>query len=195
MKLLLDKYLIQLRFFYVLVLLSCAAIAAAQDPSRFRPWSGVTPPLALKDIDGKARDLNDYRGKVVIVNFMATWCGPCVEEMPSLQKLRERFRGKGLEVIAVNTGESESKASKFAQDLRIKFPVLVDQESDAKDAWKVMGIPATFIVGTDGKIAYRILGEVDWLDEEPVALVESLLPAEQKIKRVSADNSISVDGY
>jgi peroxiredoxin len=186
-KSLFSNYLIILKFFTALVLLSCASISLAQDTSRFRPWNGPTPSLALKDTDGKARDLNDYRGKVVIVNFMATWCGPCLEEMPSLQKLRERFRSKGLEVIAVNTGETESKASKFAQDLRIKFPVLVDQESDAKDAWKVNGIPATFLVDTSGKIAYRVLGEIDWLDDEPVALIEGLLPTGQKTNRAALE--------
>ncbi len=178
-----------------MVLLSCANFSSAQEASRFRTWSGPTPSLALKDTEGKARNLNDYRGKVVIVNFMATWCSPCVEEMPSLQKLRERFRGRGLEVIAVNTGESESKVSKFAQDLRIKFPVLVDTEEDVKAAWKVYGIPATFIVGTDGKITHRVLGEIDWLDDEPVALIESLLPSEQKTKRASNIHAISVGGY
>jgi thiol-disulfide isomerase/thioredoxin len=174
-------------------LLSCASFTLAQDAFRFRPWNDATPPLVLKDLDGKSFDLNKFRGKVVIVNFMATWCVPCVEEMPSLQKLRERLRGKGLEVVAVNTGESESKVSQFAQNLRIKFPVLLDPEEDVKAAWKVYGIPATFIVGTDGKIAYRVLGEIDWLDTEAVALIESLLPAEQKIKRASA--AVSVGGY
>jgi peroxiredoxin len=190
-KLLFSKYLILLKFFSLLLLLSCAGFASAQDAYRFKPWSGATPPLVLKDIDGKAFDLNNYRGKVVIVNFMATWCVPCVEEMPSLQKLRERLRGKGLEVVAVNTGESESKVSQFAKDLRIKFPVLMDPEEDVKAAWKVYGIPATFIVGTDGKIAYRVLGEIDWLETESVALIESLLPAALKTNRASSSSANS----
>lgn len=185
MKLLFSKYLIILKFFASLLLLSCAGLALAQDASRFRPWTGATPSLALKDTEGKARDLNDYRGKVVIVNFMATWCVPCVEEMPSLQKLREKLRSKGLEVIAVNTGESEAKVTKFAQDLRIKFPVLLDPEEDIKAAWKVYGIPATFIVGTDGKIAYRVLGEIDWIGAESVTIIESLLPSALKTNRAA----------
>ncbi len=158
----------------------------AQEPSRFRPWTGDTPSLSLKDLTGKQRDLADYRGKVVVVNFMATWCGPCREEMPSLQILRERYRGKGLEVIAVNTGEAESKVSQFARELRIGFPVLVDSNEDVKDAWKVRGIPATFIVGPDGKIRYRVLGELDWMDDEPVALIESLMPVSAKNSKRAA---------
>jgi thiol-disulfide isomerase/thioredoxin len=191
-KLLFSKYLILLNLFSILLALVCASFSFAQEPSRFRPWTGATPSLALKDLDGKTRNLNDYRGKVVVVNFMATWCGPCVEEMPSLQKLRERYRGKGLEVIAVNTGEAESKVSDFAQGLKIKFPLLLDTEEDAKAAWKVYGLPATFIVDADGKIAYRVLGEMDWLSDEPVTLIESLLPAEQKIKRAASANTIEV---
>ncbi|MGB8598787.1 MAG: TlpA disulfide reductase family protein [Burkholderiales bacterium] len=181
-----------MKYLPAMLLLSCVGLSIAQDAFRFRPWSGDTPPLVLKDLDGKLFDLSKYRGKVVIVNFMATWCGPCVEEMPSLQKLREQFRGKGLEVIAVNTGESEAKVSQFAQNLRIKFPVLLDPDEEVKAAWKVYGIPATFIVGTDGKIAYRVLGEIDWLEAESVSLIESLLPEEQKIKRASTAYSISV---
>jgi thiol-disulfide isomerase/thioredoxin len=182
-KLLHSKHLIILKFFSILLALICASFSSAQEPSRFRPWTGATPSLALKDLDGKTRNLNDFRGKVVVVNFMATWCGPCVEEMPSLQKLRERYRGKGLEVIAVNTGEAETKVSNFAQGLKIKFPVLLDIEEDAKAAWKVYGLPATFIVDTEGKIAYRVLGEIDWVDDEPVALIQNLLPTAQKINR------------
>jgi peroxiredoxin len=179
-KLLYSNSLINLRFLTLLCMLFCAQTVQAQDASRFRSWSGPTPSLVLNDLNGKTRDLNDYRGKVVIVNFMATWCGPCIEEMPSLQSLRERFRGRGLEVIAVSTGEAESKVSKFVRDLRIEFPVLVDPDEVSKDAWKIRGIPASFIVDSSGKIIYRILGEIDWLDEEPIALIESMLPAEQK---------------
>ncbi|MGB8856987.1 MAG: TlpA disulfide reductase family protein [Burkholderiales bacterium] len=170
----------------MLCLFFCAGTTPAQDAYRFRPWDGATPVLKLKDTEGKTRNLEDFRGKVVVVNFMATWCVPCVEEMPSLQALRERFRGKGLEVMAVNAGESEAKVSQFTRDLRIKFPVLLDQDEDAKVAWKVNGIPATFIVEPNGRIVYRVLGEINWLDEEAVALIEKLLPAAQKIKRASA---------
>jgi peroxiredoxin len=99
--------------------------------------------------------------------------------------LRERYRGKGLEVLAVNAGESESKVSNFAQGLKIKFPVLLDTEEDAKVAWKVYGLPATFIINTDGKIAYRVLGEIDWVSDEPVALIQNLLPAVQKTNRAA----------
>jgi peroxiredoxin len=184
-----------LKNFSFLAMAFCALNASAQEPSRFRPWSGATPSLELKDLDGKSRNLKDYRGKVVVLNFMATWCGPCVEEMPSLQTLRERYRGKGLEVIAVNTGESESKVSQFAQGLKIKFPVLLDTEEDVKTAWKVYGIPATFILDTDGKIAYRVLGEMDWMADEPVALIQRLLPDEQKIKRAASTNSKEVGAH
>jgi peroxiredoxin len=177
--------LIYLRFLSLLGVLFCAESAHAQEASRFRSWSGPTPSLVLNDLNGKTRDLNDYRGKVVIVNFMATWCGPCIEEMPSLQTLRERFRSRGLEVIAVSTGEAEAKVSKFVRDLHIDFPVLVDADEVSKSAWKIRGIPASFIVDSSGKIVYRILGEIDWLDEEPLALIENLLPADQGSRHVN----------
>jgi thiol-disulfide isomerase/thioredoxin len=191
-KLLFSKYLIILKFFSLSLMTFCAALSYAQESSRFRPWNGATPSLELKDLDGKSRNLKDYRGKVVVINFMATWCAPCVEEMPSLQTLRERYRGKGLEVIAVNTGEAESKVSQFAQGLKIKFPVLLDTEEDAKAAWKVYGLPATFIVDADGKVAYRVLGEMDWLSDEPVKLIQNLLPDSQKMNRAAVPTQIVI---
>jgi len=98
---------------------------------------GDTPALELKDLQRTPRTLADYRGKVLILNFWATWCEPCIEEMPSLQKLRERLSGK-INVVGVNLGEGDTRIEKFMAKTGATFPVLLDRDGDAKIAWRVM---------------------------------------------------------
>ncbi len=157
--------------------------ARALELQKLVPWSaGERPALALKDLHGKLRSLDDYSGKVVIVNFWATWCAPCVEEMPSLQALRDRinkqFTKPSLEVVAVNLAESPMKVSQFVKKIGVTFPVLLDRDEDAKDAWNVRFVPATFIVGADGKVRYSYFGEADWASEAMVKRIAAIISGE-----------------
>ena len=95
------------------VLLFVAALSQAQ---QLKPWTaGAAPPLALQDLEGRPHRLEDYRGKVVLVNFWATWCEPCREEMPSMNKLRASLAGRPFAVLAVNLGESEARIRRFME--------------------------------------------------------------------------------
>ena len=124
------------------VLLPAAGVASAQD---LKPWSGgATPPLELADLDGRVQRLADYRGKVVLINFWATWCEPCRDEMPSLQRLQKRFAGKPFVVLAVNVGESEARIGEFLQKLPLDFTFLRDHSSAAMKAWRVQGAAGEF---------------------------------------------------
>lgn len=159
-------------------LLSAGAVSAFE-MQKFAPWTDAhTPTLVLKDLQGQPRNLRDFKGRVVIVNFWATWCGPCVAEMPSLQKLRERINAGAaeprIEVLAVNMAESPAKVKAFVQRLGVTFPVLLDGDEDAKDAWKVRFVPATFIVGADGRIRYSYFGDADWASDEIVARISAI---------------------
>jgi len=174
---------------YFLMVLYAAALSAAflvteqsyaLEAKKFVRWEAETPPLKLKDLRGNLVSLEQYRGQVVIVNFWATWCGPCVEEMPSLQKLRDRVNGpsaKRLEIIAVNLGESPEKVGEFAKKIGVAFPILLDRDDAAKEAWKVSVVPATFIVGADGKMQYVYVGGADWASDEMVNRIKKIIDA------------------
>ena len=155
--------------------------AASPAPTKFTALSPVpAPAIELKDTSGKLHRLSDYRGKVVVVNFWATWCEPCRAEMPSLQKLKERFdqdkrRPASLVVLAVNYNENAANIDKFLQAVRVEFPVLLDSFGEASHAWKPGVLPASFMIGRDGRLYYRVIGELDWAGAEAMSVVERLI--------------------
>jgi thiol-disulfide isomerase/thioredoxin len=154
------------------VLAACVNVATAGDLVR---WSGgKTPPLKLADANGRALDLAQYRGKTVVVNFWATWCAPCREEMPSLDRLRARMGGKGLEVVAVNVGESPERVATFTREVPVAFPIVFDREGAAAKSWKVRGYPTSFVVGPDGRIRYYFVGELDWSSAEVARVIDGV---------------------
>jgi peroxiredoxin len=151
-----------------------AALAYAQG---LKPWSGAaTPALQLEDADGAMHSLTDYRGKVVLVNFWATWCVPCREEMPSIESLRRTLEGKPFAVLAVNVGESARVARSFGQKLDLGFALLLDRDTRVAKAWSARVLPASYLIGPDGKIRYSYLGELDWSSAEVRARIEMLMP-------------------
>jgi thiol-disulfide isomerase/thioredoxin len=157
------------------VLLSCCTAAAGAQ--QLRPWTGgATPPLALQDLSGRAHALEDYRGKVVLINFWATWCGPCREEMPSINKLRAALAGQPFAVLAVNLGETEPRIRRFMEQVPLEFPVLLDRDSAVAKAWRARVLPVSFLVGPDGRIRYAVIGEYDWTQEAARKAILSLLP-------------------
>ncbi len=156
------------------LLLATSGLASAQE---LKSWTGgATPALELADPDGGRHRLPDYRGKVVLINFWATWCEPCRDEMPSMQRLKSRFSGKPFVVLAVNVGESEARIAEFLQKLPLEFTVLRDHSSAAMKAWRVRALPASFVVGADGRIRYAHTGELNWDDEKLVNILARLLP-------------------
>jgi peroxiredoxin len=162
------------RLLFGLLLLAAAGVTGAQE---LKPWAGgATPALALQSLEGRPHRLADYRGKVVLVNFWATWCAPCREEMPSMRKLRAALAGKPFEVLAVNLGEPASRIRAFQESVPMDFPVLLDRDTAVAKAWKARILPAIFLVGPDGRIAFSHLGELDWSQEQARRKVEKLLP-------------------
>jgi thiol-disulfide isomerase/thioredoxin len=149
--------------------LALATPALAQE---LKPWSGgATPPLELVDLEGKQHRLADYRGKAVLVNFWATWCVPCRDEMPSIERLRASLEGRPFVVLAVNLAEPESRIRKFLESLEqqampLRFAILMDRDTKAAKAWQAKLLPATYVIGPDGAIRYRHLGELDWSKPE-----------------------------
>jgi cytochrome c biogenesis protein CcmG, thiol:disulfide interchange protein DsbE len=153
-----------------------AAVAFACAGAELKPWTGgATPELALADLAGKEHRLADYRGRVVLVNFWATWCEPCREEMPSIDNLRTSLKGKAFEVLAVNMAEPLSRIEKFAATVPVGFPLLRDRDGTTAKSWKAKLLPASFLIGRDGRIRYVAYGELDWSSDAVRARVAELL--------------------
>jgi thiol-disulfide isomerase/thioredoxin len=147
---------------------------------RFSEWrGGATPPLQLKDGQGRDYDLAGFRGKVVLVNFWATWCEPCRDEMPSLEELQERLKGRPFAVLTVNMEESDAKVMRFLQSALLQkdsLTVLYDRFGTVAKAWKARLLPVSFLVGPDGRIHSTLLGAADWTAPEVIAQIEKLMP-------------------
>ena len=158
---------------FLALLLALALPAAAEE---LKPWTGgATPPLELTDLRGKKHSLADYRGKVVLVNFWATWCEPCREEMPSMERLRISLAERPFAVLAVNLAEPESRITKFLDTVPVGFPILLDRDTKTTRAWQAKVLPATYIVGPDGAIRYRHVGELDWSKPQVRKLILGLM--------------------
>ena len=159
-----------------LMVLLCLPSWAA-NAADLKLWSGgAAPALALADLEGGRHRLADYRGRVVLINFWATWCAPCRDEMPSIQRLKEKLAGKPFTVLAVNLDEPESRIRKFLSGMKLDFTILLDPGRKAAKAWNARILPASFIIGPDGRIRYSLVGEINWDNEHVVARISELLP-------------------
>ncbi len=160
--------------------MAAAAFAAAATfagaEADLKPWKGqATPKLAGVDIQGKPFDLDSRRGRVVVVNFWATWCEPCRDELPSLERLQKARDGKSLEVVSVNFGEMPERIRTFLEREFVELPVVLDRDKEAAGRWKVGGLPMTFIVDAGGRIRYQVYGERKWDDAQTLAVVDKLI--------------------
>ncbi len=118
--------------------------------------------LKLKDVNGNWFDLEDSKGEVVLVNFWATWCGPCVEEVPSLSRLVTRMKGSPFRVAAVNIGESAETIRQFTREIPVNFDILLDSDGDAVRDWKVYAYPSNYLIDREGNIRYAYRGALEW---------------------------------
>lgn len=142
----------------------CATLLGmAVQAQELKPYAGeATPPLRLKDLEGRTHDLADYRGQVVMVQFWATYCAPCIKEMPSMQRLAAKLAGRPFRILAVNMGETEAEVRAFVKRVSVDFTILMDGDGQALAAWKVFVAPSTFIVDRSGRIRYTLQGGAEW---------------------------------
>ncbi|GMB07808.1 peroxiredoxin [Thermolongibacillus altinsuensis] len=116
------------------------------------------PDFVLTDLNGNKHRLSDYRGKGVFLNFWGTWCKPCEKEMPYMNKQYEVYKKKGVEVLAVNVGESELSVKKFVERFGLTFPVVIDKQDQVMNAYDIGPLPTTFLIDKNGKIVDIITG-------------------------------------
>jgi peroxiredoxin len=147
------------------------------DPGNGLPRVGQ--PLAdftLPDLHGRHVQLSDLRGKVVFINIWATWCQPCVDEMPTIQRLYDLLHGRGLEVLAVSLDPlAEQVVKPFMRDYQLTFPVLLDPASQVERLYGTTGVPESFIVDKGGLLVEKVVGPRDWSHPQMLTLFERLL--------------------
>ncbi|MEJ1354213.1 MAG: TlpA disulfide reductase family protein [Candidatus Sedimenticola sp. (ex Thyasira tokunagai)] len=142
-----------------------------------QPYTGdPTPPaLSLMDIAGKRYSLDKYKGEVVLINFWATWCPPCVKEIPSLGRLKKKMAGRGVEVLSVDVGEPVETVRAFLKRIPAAFPVLLDGAGKTVSPWQIRAFPTTYLIDRQGLIRYAYFGGLEWDAPEVVKVIESLL--------------------
>lgn len=166
------------------LLLGVAAVSAIALP-RFLPTAveGVEvgdrlPAYSAPNLSGQDVSIEDHFGEVVLVNVWATWCGPCLVEMPSIQSSYERFRGRGFTVLAVSVDAGpghRGEVSEFVSKHGLAFPVLLDPENRISRMLRILGVPETFVLNREGCIVKRVIGAADWDSPANRALIEQLL--------------------
>ncbi len=116
----------------------------------------------LENINGIEEELSDYLGKVVFLNFWATWCGPCRYEMPSMENLYNEFKGDGLEILAINLGETVPVIKEFKEDYNLSFPILLDKDNSVAMIYGARSIPTTYLIDREGNILGMAVGAREW---------------------------------
>jgi peroxiredoxin len=139
----------------------------------------------LTDLDGKTQSLSQYRGKIVLVNFWATWCKPCTTEMPAMQKIYDKLRDKGFMVLAVNELEDDAKVREHIKQYGHTFPVLMDRDNKVANQFGVFGLPVTVFIDQEGRVQEYIKGGLltEQKIEETVARIQKQEPVKAAVSR------------
>jgi peroxiredoxin len=148
----------------LIILIAVSGPGHAEQMLATIPPGTPAPDFVLQDTDGRTHRLSDYRGKPVIINFWATWCPPCREEIPSMNRAWHGLQEEGIAMLAVNMGEDEDTIFVFTADYPADFPILMDRDGAVIAQWPVKGLPTTYVVAPDGTIAYRAIGSREWDD-------------------------------
>ena len=131
--------------------------------------------LSLTDIEQKPFNIVNYQGRVVLVNFWASWCPPCVHEMPSMARLKNHYSNQDFEILAVNLGEESAEIKSFLKEHPVNFPVLLDPESKAVKEWQVFAYPSSYVIDKKGQIRFALFGATEWDSTEHIQVIDSLL--------------------
>ncbi len=133
------------------------------------------PDFMVKGLQGNDVRLSDYRGRLVFLNFWATWCPPCREEMPSIEDLYRSMQGRPFQILAVSIDDDPSQVVGFRQFAGYTFPMFMDKEQKAATIYRTTGVPETYLIGPDGTLLYKIIGPRDWTDPKITKVFDQIL--------------------
>jgi peroxiredoxin len=140
------------------------------------------PVFSLRDTEDRIHDISDYKGRVLVLNFWATWCIPCRKEMPALKKAWSRLRTEGIQLLGVATRDEPDMVLEYKKKYDLKFPLPLDQDGAVAGDWAVMAVPTAYVINRDGRIAIRVIGGKEWDSYE---LIDSIIrlnqPANSKV--------------
>ena len=170
-------------FLFGLIFFTCSIFADTKKEDFFskagiRPFNAGTKALNfhLEALNGKKSELKDYRGKVVFLNFWATWCGPCKEEMPSMEELHRKFKDKDFVLLTISVDyEGMKPVKEFIEKHHYTFPVLMDPKCETIELFQVEGIPTTFVIDKKGLFVGKAVGPKDWKKQEIDLIINLLL--------------------
>ena len=146
--------------------------------SFLKPYTGkiAASPIEFKDVKGKSYAISQFNSKLSLINFWATWCPPCVKEIPSLNRLRALMPQENFQLISINYAEGAEVVAEFMEKVAVDFPVLIDEDGSLSAKWKVLAFPSTFVIGPDGNIRYGVNAAIEWDDPDVVQKLRTLLP-------------------
>jgi thiol-disulfide isomerase/thioredoxin len=163
-----------MRVLLFFLLLTGTLISNAGSLQQF-PANTLAPVLHLKDLPGQYHSLDQYRGKVVLVNFWGSWCSTCIEEMPGLQRLQQKFKHGEFVVLAVNVNQTRTTVKRFLQKVAIDLTVVMDTSAKTAESWKVDFYPSSFIIDKSGYLRFFAIGKVDWDQTAIVDVIHRLI--------------------
>jgi len=154
-------------------LFACASLSCKGNPGV--QVGEAVPGFTLPDLKGRMHALDELRGKVVVLNYWATWCPPCIEEMPSLEKLHEALASRGLAVVAVSVDERFSDIERFVDERNLTFTVLHDDGMKVSRSYKTFKYPETYIIDRSGRLKSKVVGARDWVAPSVIRDLVALL--------------------
>lgn len=132
------------------------------------------PAFSLIDLDNNIHTLADFKGKPLIINFWATWCRPCRDELPAFNRAWAKVKDQGIQMLAINVGEDPNTVFTFIKNFPIDFKILLDPESDELDNWQMIGLPTTYVLNAKGEVVYQAIGERAWDDDRLLTKILAL---------------------